>query len=1018
VIGLVLSMMKARRAQAATLFLLAAVSVAAAVAGPVAARAVDAAVARIEVENASGRERTISVVLAEDPTAEVGTRLIDSVTDYTDLPGFEIIRGGGFSVFGPARDLGELTWSSERMVYRDRVCEHVIIVAGRCLAGAPEILIGTHTAEAAGMRAGDVVWVQAAAVIDGRLEPDGNPTQLTVVGVYEPVDSDEAYWGGHTYFSVAPDGRRSEVIFISPAGLSLVDHTVGFAYVDALAPPDVLTPDRLEGIRTEVGRVIDLLRGMRTVAVATALPNLADRVATGRSHAAQLGPIAFIPLVGFSLFVIYLAVAHGVLGRRTEIAVVALRGVTTPRRWVLATGETVGAILLGAPVGYVLGHFGVGWLARVRLGSSDGTGLSLATVPYAAAAVAIALAVALLGQRRALREPVVDLLRGVPRSRGVWSAIATEALFVALAVVATLQLRAPAGSVSGLGLLVPGLVMVAVALLAARLNGAVTGLVARFALRRRLLGVGLAAVQLARRPGSRRLFVLLAVGAGVLAFVAAGLNVAARARDLRASVEVGAPRVLQVVNADVPRLLAATEALDPEGAWSMAVVAVSPDDPSEPPLLAVDTARLAAVAVWRPEFGADPAAVAAALAPSELPPLAVHGTAIEVGVTVDWHGVSGASGLPLPDGVSTRPITLVLDFLTDDGRRVAARLANLEFGVNTRTVSLPDCAEGCRLVSLSSPDLPVYEAELVLTSIRQLDPPADVVPPAVFNDRERWRASPAVSLTPTDSGLRMALSPWMFGEPTLQVSALGARVPVSVAVAGTQSVTSITSVDDTSLGTRPEATLSMLPRFGSRGVLVDLRALGATLIAPLTLAEAEIWLGPAAPPDAIDQFRQFGLSILGESTVEDRRSAQAQQGPALALQFHLAAAAFAVLLALVGLGLVAAVDRRQRAADLRALRVQGLPRRVMRRAALWGYLSTVVVAALTGLGAAALAWAIAGDRLPITGGPASSLAPPRWPLWSAVVQPWAAATLAMAAAATVAAWALRRAVTRGSNGAR
>ncbi|MBX6751231.1 MAG: hypothetical protein IRY85_16455 [Micromonosporaceae bacterium] len=1017
-IGLVLSMMKARRAQTVTLFLLAAVSVAAAVAGPVAARAVDEAVARIEVENASGRERTISVVLAEDPTAEAGARLIDSVTDYIDLPGFEVIRGGGLTVFGPASDPGDLVWSSEQMVYRDGVCEHVIIVAGRCLAGAPEILIGAQTAEATGVRAGDVAWVQAATVDNGLLVPDGIPSPVTVVGVYEPVDPEEAYWGGHTYFPVAPNGRRSEAIFISPAGLSLVDHTVGFAFVDALAPPDVLTPDRLERIRTEVFTVIDLLRGTPDVAIATALPDLAQRVATGRELAAQLGPIAFIPLAGFSLFVIYLAVAHGVLGRRTEIAMVALRGVTRPRRWVLATGETVGAILLGAPVGYVLGHLGVGWLAQVRLGSSDGTDLSLATVPYAAAAVTIALAVALLGQRRALREPVVDLLRGVPRSRGVWSAIASEALFVALAVVATVQLRVPAGGVSGLGLLVPGLVMVAVALLAARLNGAVTGLVARFALRRRLLGVGLAAVQLARRPGSRRLFVLLAVGAAVLAFVAAGLNVAARARDLRASVELGAPRVLQVVNADVARLLAATEALDPEGAWSMAVVAVEPDDSSDPPLLAVDTSRLAAVVAWRPEFGADPAAVAAALAPSELPPLAMHGTVIEVDVNVTWHDSDVDRGRPPSDGVRRRPITLVLGFATGDGRRVSVRVAGLEGGPNTRTVSLPDCAEGCRLVSLSSPDLPVFEADLVLTGIRQLDPPADVAPLSVLTDRARWRAGPEVGLATTPSGLRMALSPSVFGDYTLRVGVVGVSLPVPVAVAGDRRATSITSVDETVLGTRSDINLSMLPRLGSEGVLVDLRALEATLVAPSTLAEAEIWLGPSAPADAIDQFRQFGLSILSESTVEQRRSVLAQQGPALALQFHLAAAAFAVLLALVGLGLVAAVERRQRAADLRALRVQGLPRRVMRRAALWGYLSTVVVAALTGLGAAALAWAIAGDRIPLVGGPASSLAPPRWPLWSAVVQPWAAATLAMAVAATVAAWALRRAVARGSNGAR
>jgi hypothetical protein len=134
----------------------------------------------------------------------------------------------------------------------------------------------------------------------------------------------------------------------------------------------------------------------------------------------------------------------------------------------------------------------------------------------------------------------------------------------------------------------------------------------------------------------------------------------------------------------------------------------------------------------------------------------------------------------------------------------------------------------------------------------------------------------------------------------------------------------------------------------------------------------------------------------------------------LALQFHLAAASFGVLLALGGLGLVAAVDRRARAADLWALRVQGLRRRMVRRAALWGYLSTVVLAAVTGLVGAAVAWAAAGDRIPIFTETASALTPPQWPTWEAVLRPWGVATAAMALAAVAAGWALRRATARPS----
>jgi hypothetical protein len=130
-------------------------------------------------------------------------------------------------------------------------------------------------------------------------------------------------------------------------------------------------------------------------------------------------------------------------------------------------------------VGYLLGYLGVATVARLRLGSADGAQLSLDSLPYAAAALVAALLVAVAGQRRALREPVVELLRGVPRRRGAWRSLVVEAVLVALAAVATIQLRTASSGLSGVGLLVPGLVVVAVALVAARGFVPATGIVAR-----------------------------------------------------------------------------------------------------------------------------------------------------------------------------------------------------------------------------------------------------------------------------------------------------------------------------------------------------------------------------------------------------------------------------------------------------------------------------------------------------------------------------------------------------------
>ena len=117
------------------------------------------------------------------------------------------------------------------------------------------------------------------------------------------------------------------------------------------------------------------------------VPELAQRVQTSRELAGQLGPVAFSPLAAISLFVIYLAVGYGVFGRREEIGLVALRGVATPRRWLLATGETVLPILIAAPAGYLLGYLGVALVVRARLGGGESEPVSVASLPYAAVAL-------------------------------------------------------------------------------------------------------------------------------------------------------------------------------------------------------------------------------------------------------------------------------------------------------------------------------------------------------------------------------------------------------------------------------------------------------------------------------------------------------------------------------------------------------------------------------------------------------------------------------------------------------
>jgi hypothetical protein len=984
-------------------------------------RATDAAVVRLEVANASDQERSLSVIGFTDPSDAQASSQFDALTRLIALPGFEAVRAGELATLGPAVDPTTVQSSMSRLVFRDRVCEHLTILSGRCLVGTGEIVIGSQTAKRTGLAPGDVATMQAYKYNDNGVRvADGNLAPLTVVGVYDPTDESDPYWGSQRYFPLNADGTRQEAVFTTVGTLSIVGHSTARTMLDAYAPAPVLTAQRLAGLPDEITRATSNLSDLSNFSVVTSIPDLAARVANSDAQARKLGPVAFIPLAALSIFVIYLAVAYGMAGRRPELALIALRGASGRRRWALATGETVAAIAAGSPVGYLLGYLCVGLVARARLGSADGTQLSWQALPDAGVALLVALAVALLGQRRALREPVVELLRGVPRARGAWQALALEVLVVALAIVATLQLRVSTDGFTGLGLLVPGLVVMAMALLAARVDVAATGVFARLALRRGMLGAGLSAVQLARRPGSQRLFVLLAVGTGLLSFVAAGTDVAARAREDRATVVTGAPRVLTIQGASARRVLAATDKADPDGTWAMAAQVLTSSDPAEPTILALDTRRLAAVGYWRSEFGASPQQVAGALAPPQTPSLApfrLTSTTLSVDVEVarDNFGSFGRQD------AQAAPAELDLVFATADGGRAVAVLSGLQLGRHTVTAAVPGCDGGCRLTGLAAPNMS-FDLALHIYAVRQLDPPAEVVPTDQLLNAGRWRSDTATLVGPSGQSLTMRTRLATFSQNgSLHAGVLGATTPVPVAAtAGRHLGPRLRSLDDQPVDAKQVLTMTMLPRLGSSGVLADIRYLEQTLVSDAASNSVEIWLGASAPADPVATFRALGLAVTGGTTVADARGALARQGPALALQFYVAAAAFGMALALGGLGLVAAVDRKQRAADLRALRVQGLPRRMARRAALWGYLSIVLLAALTGLVGAAVAWIASGDRLPIFTDTASPLTPPHWPGWQAVAQPWAAATVALAAAAVFASWALRRAIVRGngSGGAR
>lgn len=995
-IALILSMLRERRIQAITVLLLCVFATAAAVAAPVAVRAVERGIIATEVAAAPSAQRSVTLNTVDDG-GDRATNLEENAAGVFALPGFDRYFSVEHFVLGLG---GGLT----RFAFRDEVCAHLRLVRGRCQMALFEAIVGEETAKRFNLAPGDPVRVAFAHWNDLKMiyEPAGPPATLTVVGIYAPGDLGDPYWARGRYFAPNSTGVRSEPIFADRRTLDSVYVEVRSQVLDLVAAPGTLSIGNLSAVRSEVDELRGNLEGgeQRSTSMQTDLPALLDRIDTSRRLAGSLMPVAFVPLVVLCWFVIYLAVAYGAFGRRHELGIVALRGVSRARRWWLASGETALAILAGAPLGYLLGHLAVREAARMRWGSTDGTQLSWHPLPYALAALAGALLAGLLGLRTELRAPVTDLLRRVPSRGRRWSSMAIEALVVVLGVLAALQLRGTDRGLTGLGVLVPGMTMAAVALVAARIVIPVAGMIARMALRRGWLGSALAAVQLARRPGSQRLLVLITVAVALLSFVAAAADVAGRARRDRAAIESGASTVVLVESVDGRRLMNAVRAVDPSGQYAMAVGVLPAGTVDELPRLAVDSTRLAAAAVWRDSYGAGSAAqLAQALRPPAPDPVVVTGRRL----VLDLEN-RGEKGSAVAVSLALAPAR--------GGPVTRAVFGEVRAGRATYTADAPGCADGCRLAAVLVQGEPSVSTNVVLFELRQTDPDSVVVSQADFADRNRWWSPVGAEIGTGTAGLNIHTYNVGLDDPE---PILPADVPTPLPVAATARLAldyRLTGVDRRRYKVSRAAAPAALPRLGSQGILVDLEYLERSSISPAPYPQAEVWLGPDAPPGTPERLRAAGLPVVGVLVADERRALLDRQGPALAGWFHLLAAGFGMLLALGGVGLVAIVDRRRRAEDLRALRHQGLRRRFVRRAALWGQLAIVGAGVVAGLGAAAVAWLVAGDRLPAAIDELVPVTAARWPTPSAVAWPWGIAAAGLVLAATVAAFDLRRAVAR------
>ncbi|HET6213093.1 MAG TPA: FtsX-like permease family protein [Micromonosporaceae bacterium] len=859
-----------------------------------------------------------------------------------------------------------------RFAYRDNACAHLKIADGQCPVEPGQVLVSARTAQAQGITLGSRVSLYLGGSTRGHA-----PRPFEVVGIYAPRDGAEPYWGGTAYFagagSVNPEGaERIDAIFTGAEDDVRLDGDASVAMrIDyPLRTAEVRLAD-VSPLKAELGSFGLALRAT-DLDLQTALPDTLKEIDADQRAIGRTVPVIAVPLVLLCWFVLFLLVASLTEERGPEIALAKLRGFPSGRAARFGLGEVLLLIAFAAPLGVVAGLAVVEAAARLTLAS--GTHVQVRWPVFATAAVGLAAAVfaATLAARRTLRRPVLGLLRRVPE-RTRWQAGVAEGVAVALAGA---SLFAAIGDrAAPLALLAPALLAVVAGVAAARLLGMWSRLRLVVARRRGRVPALLSAAQLARRPATQRVVVVVTVAVALLSFAATAWDVAAKARRDAADDTVGASRVFTVTAAHPQALADAVSKADPRG-HSMAVVRAGvPYADGRVELVGVQAQLLPAIAVWRGEDRAAVQRIATALRPRVT-------ESIKVKDRIEVDAVAS--------GLGTAPIRLaaVVSAPGEPPRTIA--LGVLGAGAKAYRGNAPECRAGCRLLGLafapgSSAGTP-YAGSVAVRAIRSTDGPVA----GHFDTANAWRVAPdpkakaTVNVRPGVT-LGITVNSADDGDVIVEYADSPPALPTVLAGAAPADDPRAADFDFPGFVEQPQPFVvtertPRLPRAGAHGLLFDLdyavrlaeRTAG---LADSTQLRYEVWAGPEAPVDLAARLSGAGLQVLRTESIEGQMDRLSRRAPALGLQLYLLAGAAAVALAVGVVLLTAYIGVDARLYELAALRVVGVRRRLLRRGVLREYAALLAMPLVVGfaVGAAGAVLMLPGIPLVTAGTPAGSL---------------------------------------------
>ncbi|HEX4834388.1 MAG TPA: FtsX-like permease family protein [Trebonia sp.] len=831
---------------------------------------------------------------------------------------------------------------------RTGICAHLRLTAGTCPAARDQVLVSAAYATAAHVATGGTIDTGRTGY--GTLHVTGEYALPSAAEL-----ANDPYWLGAQCDDFSgpcasgandvngPSVKTFDALFTPVATFDQAPDTIqGAATVVLALNPDGVRSGDLGNLSAAVGELTnDQTLSSDNISVTSSIPVLTAQVTSDWGSLDVPVLVISLQLLLLAWLLLFLIATDAAEARAPEVALAKLRGYGGVRTVAFGISEPAILLLISFPAGALTGWGLTAGLARVLL--RPGTPADLTPLAIGAAALSTlgGLAAVLIAARNTLRRPVTAQWQRTARDatkRG-W---VLDGILLTGAVAGLAELLA-GGNVSSarsgsLGLLVPGLLGLAVAVVASRLLPAACAALFRRTRRHGGTGLFLAVRHIARRPGGTRTTIVLTASFALATFAIAAYFVQQGNIARVAQAQNGAAGVMVVTAPPGQDLATIVGRADPSGTQATVVDRYTgTSDGSQ--LLAVNPAQWARIAQWAPGFyDGSTAGLAKQLEP--FPPSTVVLPARATAVRLTAAGIRNA-----PPGATA---TLwMIERGSTSGGQTSVSLGPLRDG--TLAAQLSDCPCDITMLSLDSDDVlaKTYSGSVTLSALATQAGSGPWTPVTPGLSRVTgWGAGSefsegcqsAGSVSAPDSALAWS---WTWGgacSPALNRRDLPSPVPALAATGLTQSTGSTydtLGLDGQNLATQPIALAAAVPGSPSSGIVVS-RAyaqLAADYISS-GFAQEEVWTAPGALASVRSKLEAAGVQVASTTTTADIESVLSRQGPALASVLFLAAAAAAALLAGGAAVLALYQAGRRRRLEYAALLAGRVPRRALRASVL------------------------------------------------------------------------------------